>query len=657
MKKTFGIFAHVDAGKTTFSEQILYHSGCIKKRGRVDHKDAFLDTHEIEKRRGITIFSDQAIFTYNNTTYFLLDTPGHVDFSAEMERCMKVLDYAILLISKTDGVQSHTQTVWKLLEQYKIPTFFFINKIDLQTNDSICLEQELKKQLTKNVVIFQDNYTIEKSSNNFLSNETLKETIVEREDNLLEIYLDTPEKLNWNSTIVELIKQQKIVPCMYGSALANIGIDSFFELFHLLTETVYETKEKSDFLANVYKIQITEKKEKLVYIKVLSGTIKIKDEIQGEKINQIFEIHGMKKSKVSQLVAGDLGIVVGIHQIKTGDFIGNNLKIQEMGCHDKITYQILPTMQAKVLYQQQFQQEVLEIFHILEEEEPQLQTSWDTSLQQLRIHIMGKIQLEVIKEIIEERFQIHIEFDSPEVLYLETIKSPVMGYGHFEPLRHYAEVALYLEPKERGTGIHCESKCHVDRLALNYQNAILAHIKERKHKGVLIGAPITDLNIVLMTGISHLKHTEGGDFREAVYRAVRQGLEKAESILLEPMYVITIQVSLEYIGKVLSDIARLTGKFDPPIMADMYATITGRGPVSTWMNYGEELLSFTKGRGKIQLQYAGYDICHNSQEVIEMINYKKDEDIENTSCSVFCKKGTSFVVKGVEAEVYMHCLK
>lgn len=658
MKKTFGILAHVDAGKTTFSEQLLYHTNAIRVRGRVDHKDTFLDSHEIEKERGITIFSEQAVFDYKKDTYYLIDTPGHIDFSADMERMIEVLDFAILLISGTQGIQSHTDTIWKLLKEYHIPTFLFINKMDIETTDKHHIIKQVKEELSEHIVLFENRIKIT-DKNNFFLEETLKEEIAEKDDELLELYLETEEEIDWAKWTSNLIKEEKLVPCMMGSALTDTGIKEFFEFFHLLTTTEYEKEEEKDFSARIYKVRYNKQRERITFLKVLSGTLRIKDEISilnqenelcKEKVNQIQIIHGNKNINVNQVSAGALCAVSGLHIPMPGDGIGTR--------KEAITFQMVPTLKVRVLFEHTIPvQDMLSAFQILEEEEPMLSVIWKNAVKELHISIMGVMQLEILKAIVMERFGYPIEFAAPEVLYLETIEDSVMGYGHFEPLRHYAEVALLLEPQKNGTGISCESDCHVDKLALNYQNLILTHIMERKHRGVLIGAPITDIKITLKMGISHIKHTEGGDFREATYRAIRQGLEKAKNIILEPIYEFTISVGLDEIGRVLSDITKLSGKFENPVMYENKAIIKGTGPVATFFNYNIELLSFTKGTGSIYVKFAGYQKCHNQEEVIQKRQYQKDADIEYTSSSVFCAKGTSFLVKWDEAEKYMHSLK
>ena len=657
MKKTFGILAHVDAGKTTFSEQILYHTAVIRNPGRVDHKETFLDCHSIEKNRGITVFQDQASFSYRGDDYYLVDTPGHVDFSAEMERAIEIMDYAILIVSGVDGVQGHTDTVWKLLREYNVPTFLFLNKTDINTVDRDKIKQEMCSKLSGNILFIEpEDFSIQ--NNRLCLSGQLQEEAAASDEELLEAYLEESD-IDWQAHLRELIQEEKIFPCMCGSALKDDGIEEFLTVFHYLTVTGYHVSKDRPFAGRIYKVRYNQQGERLTFIKALSGSLSVKDEISvwnqngqktQEKINQIRLFQGQRSTPVRTASAGDLFAVTGISQACPGDGAGD--------CKEKVHYRTLPALKAKVLYDPSVPaKDIVQVFRILEAEDPALKCSWESSLEELHVSIMGKIQLEVLTEIVRERFGYQIDFDRPRVMYMETIGSPVMGYGHFEPLRHYAEAALKLEPAARGSGITCDSICHVDDLASNFQKLILTHIMEKEHIGILTGSPITDIRITLVKGISHIKHTEGGDFREAVYRAIRQGLEKADNILLEPMYEFSIEAEQEYTGRIISDITRMAGEFADPVMRDQLVIIKGRGPAASFMNYAGELLSFTKGKGRISLRMAGYDICHNTEEIIKNRNYEKDRDLENISSSVFCAKGTSFVVKWDEAEQYMHCLK
>ncbi|AUN21949.1 elongation factor G [Clostridium botulinum] len=651
MNKTIGILAHVDAGKTTFAEQILYHTKSIKSRGRVDHKSSFLDNHKIEKERGITVFSEQGTFQYKDSTYYLIDTPGHMDFSSEMERAIKVMDYAVIIISGVEGIQGHTETVWNLLRKHNIPVLFFINKIDRVGANAENVIEEIKLNFTKRV-FFIDKLL----SNEDLSSELI-EFIAEQDEYLLEKYLeDNYDKELWLNSMKKLIKSNKIFPCFSGSALQDIGIEEFLENLHTLSYTEYNEEEK--FSGRVYKIRHDEQKNRLTYVKALSGSLKVKDEIAlpnieddfCEKVNEIRIYNGDKYINVDKAEAGQIFAVTGLNSANVGDGIGT-LK-------DKATYNMVPTLKSKVIFDETLNvKDVLRYFKILEAEDPSLNIIWNEKFQEIQVYIMGVIQLEVLKNLMEERFHISIDFGPCEILYKETILDTVIGYGHFEPLGHYSEVHFKLEPGERNSGITFENLCHTDDLTVGNQNLVRTHIFEREHHGILTGSPITDINITLLTGRAHNKHTSGGDFREATFRALRQGLEKAKNVLLEPYYSFKMEVPLDCMGRVLSDIQKLKGSFNPPETIENKVIIKGRGPVATFMNYSVEFISFTKGKGKFNFLFDGYDICHNEKEVIEKIAYDKNADIEYTSTSIFCSKGQSFLVKYDEAEEYMHCLK
>lgn len=651
MHKTIGILAHVDAGKTTFAEQILYHTKSIRNRGRVDHKNSFLDNHKIEKERGITVFSEQGTFNYKDSTYYLIDTPGHMDFSSEMERAIQVMDYAVIIISGVEGIQGHTETVWNLLRKHNIPVLFFINKIDRVGANAENVIEDIKLNFTKKVCF------IDKPLNSDELSPELIEFIAEQDEYLLEKYLeDNYEKDLWLKSMKKLIKKSELFPCFIGSALQNIGIEDFLENLHVLTYTEYNEEEK--FSGRVYKIRYDEQNNRLTYIKALSGSLKVKEEITlpniendfCEKVNEIRIYNGDKYINVDKAEAGQIFAVTGLSSANVGDGIGT-LK-------DKATYNMVPTLKSKVIFDESLNvKDVLRYFKILESEDPSLNIIWDEKFQEIQVYIMGVIQLEVLKNLMEERFNISIDFGPCEILYKETILDTVIGYGHFEPLKHYSEVHLKLELGERNTGITFESLCHTDDLTTGNQNLVKTHIFERDHHGILTGSPITDLKITLLTGRAHNKHTSGGDFREATFRALRQGLEKAKNLLLEPYYSFKMEVPLDYMGRVLSDIQKLKGDFNPPETIHNKAIIKGRGPVATFMNYSVEFISFTKGKGKFNFVFDGYDICHNEKEVIEKISYDKNADIEYTSTSIFCSKGQAFLVKYNEAEEYMHCLK
>ena len=649
MKKTFGIFAHVDAGKTTFSEQILYYTKSIRKKGRVDYKEAFLDSQKVEKERGITVFSDVGTFSYDGDTYYLIDTPGHIDFSPEMERTLSILDYAILVVSAVEGIQGHTETLWNLLKNRKIPTFIFINKIDRVGADVNKVYQQLKRRFSEDICLLSNN------SLTNLSDEEI-EFIAGKDEELLNLYFeDNYNNQLWINKLKFLVKERQIFVASSGSALLDQGVREFLDIFNKLTMTNYELTDI--FTGKVFKIRYDEKGTRITYIKALSGLLKVKDELVynlngeeiREKVNEIRAYNGVKYEIKDVASAGDVFAVTGISNMKAG---------MGIGIEDSTEEEMIPTLTAKVLYDSTVNiKEVLKYFKILESEEKTLNVQYDEILKEMHINVMGKIQLEVLKEIIQERFNLNVEFDKPEILYKETIGNEVNGYGHFEPLRHYAEVHLKLLSGERGEGIVFENRCHNDYLTPGQQNLIKTHIFEKKHRGILTGSEIDDIKVILITGRAHIKHTEGGDFREATKRALRQGLDSAENILLEPYYNFKIEVDNQLLGRVLSDVQKMNGTFNEQQSVGDRVIITGRGPVATFMDYSLEFQALSKGKGGLSLMYGGYDVCHNAEEVIERIGYNKDADPEYTSSSIFCAKGVGYSVKGDEVVNYMHCLK
>lgn len=650
MNKTIGILAHVDAGKTTFAEQLLYHTKSIKKRGRVDHQDSFLDNHDIEKKRGITVFSDQALMSYNGFNYYLVDTPGHVDFSPEMERSIQIMDYAIIIISAVEGIEGHTETVWQLLRKYKIPTFFFVNKVDRVGADPNRVLEEIKIDLTENVCDITDSLKEDQMEKELI------EFIAERDEKLFEKYIEEGyDKKLWFNTIISMIKENRFFPCLKGSALKDIGIINFLDKLDRLTFTDY--KNTGLFAGRVYKIGHDDNGSRITYIKALQGSLKVRDEVNygdeediiNEKITEIRSYNGDTYDMINEVKAGELFAVTGLSKSSSGDGLGE-LK-------EKVNYEMTPTLKSKVIFQSSINpKEALKFFKILDDEDPSLNVKWDESLQQIHIHVMGVIQLEVLQYIVKERFDLEVTFGRPEIIYKETIDSIVNGYGHFEPLRHYAEVHLKLEPTERNTGIFFENKCHADDLTIGHQNLVKHHIFEREHNGLLTGAQLTDIKVTLLTGKAHNKHTSGGDFREATYRALRQGLEKARNILLEPYYNFRIKVELDHMGRVLSDIQNAFGIFNPPKTEGDKVSIVGRVPVVNFMDYSTKLASFTHGKGSISLKFDGYYHCHNQEEVIKIIGYNKDRDPRYTSSSIFCSKGQGYVIPWDRAEEKMHCL-
>lgn len=668
MRKTIGVLAHVDAGKTTFSESVLYHTEAIRKRGRVDHKDTFLDSHSIEKERGITVFQDQGVFEFNGSRYYLIDTPGHVDFSTEMERAIGIMDYAVIIVSAVEGVQGHTKTVWNLLRKYNVPTIFFVNKIDRTNADTHKVLNEIKKELNENAIyvhVYDNLNEVDKNKihdNNIDLDDELIEFISEHDDELLERYLegDFDENL-WRSRFKELVKENRIFPCFMGCALQDKGVVEFLYGLDEITYTDYEEPKESDdkFTGYVYKVRYDENGNRVTFVKVLSGSIKVKDEvIYGEnednkiceKINGLRSYNGNKFNVIDKGQCGELIALLGISNAVAGDTLGV-LKSRN-------SYEMIPALMSKVIFDKSYNvKEVLSYFKILESEDPALNVTWNEELSEIHVHIMGKIQLEVLKEIVKERFDMDVDFGPCQILYKETITEPTYGYGHFEPLRHYAEVHLKIEPAKRNSGITFENKCHVDNLAPGFQNLVRTHIFEREHHGLLTGSSLTDVKITLLNGRSHLKHTCGGDFREATFRAIRQGLEKTKNILLEPYYKFEINVFEEHIGRVLGDIQKLCGTFETPENNNGSVTIKGRGPVSTFMDYSMEIIAFTKGKGSITLVFDGYDLCHNEEEVIENSDYNKDADIMYTSNSVFCSHGKGYIVKWQDADEAMHVEK
>jgi ribosomal protection tetracycline resistance protein len=650
MNKTIGILAHVDAGKTTFSEQLLYHTKSIKQRGRVDHQDAFLDSHEIERQRGITVFADQGMFTYNDSTYYLIDTPGHIDFSPEMERAIQVMDYAIILISAVEGIEGHTETVWDLLRKHQVPTFFFINKTDRVGADVTRVMEEIKQNLSNDV------FELDTPLLNGDLSEELVEFVAERNEELLNFYLENGyEKELWYKAIQEMVKENQIFPLACGSALQDVGVSSFLENLDQLTVTDYE--DESAFGGFVYKIRHDDNRMRITFIKARKGSLKVRDEICyvtsgdsiSEKVTQIRIYSGKKYKTVDSVKAGQLFAVVGLTSAAVGDGLGE--------IHEKALYEMSPTLKSKVMFEKGINsKEALEYFRTLDAEDPSLNVLWEENLQEIHIHVMGAIQLEVLEQLVMERFGLKVSFEEPEILYKETIESAVNGYGHFEPLGHYAEVHLRIEPIERNTGILFENQCHADDLSVGNQNLIQQHLFEQEHHGLLTGSPLTDVKVTLLTGRAHNKHTSRGDFREATYRAIRQGLEKAGNLLLEPIYQYKIKVDVDQMGRVLADIQTAHGVFNPPKTIGVKAIITGIVPVATFMNYPGKLAAFTQGKGSVNLLFAGYDRCHNPKEVIEKIAYNKNADSKYTSSSIFCSKGQAYTVPWHEAESEMHGL-
>ena len=628
-----GILAHVDSGKTTLSEAILYHSGSIRKMGRVDKQDAFLDNYELERERGITIFSKQAQFQMGELGITLLDTPGHVDFSAEMERTLQVLDYAILVVSGADGVQGHTQTLWQLLKRYNIPVFLFINKMDQAGTDAGAILKELREKLSESCIDFSKE-----------ESEAFYDDIAMCSEEALEQFL---EKGYVEKELVKrLICQRSVFPCFFGSALKEQGIDEFLEGIRQYTVVPTYAEE---FGARVFKIARDEQGNRLTYLKVTGGELKVKTMLtnQQEKVNQIRIYSGEKYITVNTAPAGMICAVTGLSQTSPGEGLGIESGVSVPLLEPVLTYQIqLPDGQDTAL--------VLPKLRQLEEENPELHIVWEEELQEIRVQVMGEVQIEILKHIVQERFGIVIEFGTGNIVYKETIQNIVEGVGHFEPLRHYAEVHLRLEPGEPGSGLVFSTECSEDVLSRNWQRLILTHLEEKEHKGVLTGAAITDMRIILTAGRAHQKHTEGGDFRQATYRAVRQGLKQAESVLLEPYYAFRLEVPESNIGRAMTDLERMHGTFETPEIQNGQAILTGSVPVALMQDYQKEVTAYTRGEGKLFCSIQGYGVCHNSEEVIIQKAYDSEADLENPTGSVFCAHGAGFVVSWDEVPNYMH---
>lgn len=632
---TIGITAHVDSGKTTLAEAMLYTTGQIRKMGRVDNGNSFLDTDSIERDRGITIFASQAEFNASETHITLLDTPGHVDFSAETERTMRVIDYAVLVISGTDGVQSHTSTLWKLLRKYEIPVFIFVNKMDLTCADKSFLLDKLKIQLSERCVDFSDN---------------IAENSASCDENLMELFFDGELS---DSDIIKAVKQRRIFPCFFGSALKMQGIDEFVSGLDKYTA---EPKHYSDFGLKVYKISYDSKGTRLTHLKVMGSELKVRSELtyktaDGEevtgKVSSVRFYSGEKFRTSESAIAGEVCAVTGLDGTYSGQGIGCIRNSERAVLEPVMTYRVeIP--EQKNIY------DVLSDMRQLEDTDPQLHIVWNEQLREIHIQLMGAVQIEVLSRIIEEKYGYIVTFGSGAVAYKETITDVVEGVGHYEPLRHYAEVHLLIEPLPRDSGLQFDTTVSEDKLDRNWQRLILSHLEEKTHVGVLTGSPITDVKITLVSGKAHLKHTEGGDFRQATYRAVRQGLRCAESVLLEPYYNYELEIPSEYVGRAISDLQRMSADFSPPETFGEMALITGSAPVSELNDYQTEVIGYTRGRGRISCVNGGYRECHDADEIIGAINYDCDGDTDNSADSIFCSHGAGQNVKWYDVQNYMH---
>ena len=631
-----GLLAHVDAGKTTLAESLLYHTGAIRKMGRVDHQNAFLDTYELERARGITIFSKQAGFTLGDREVVLLDTPGHVDFSAEMERTLQILDYAVLIIGGTDGVQGHVETLWRLLRQYKIPVFLFINKMDQDGADPAEILKELQGRLDEKCIDFTDSQP----------QEEFMENLAMCDETVLETYLEEGE-ISREQT-AELIARRKVFPCYFGSALKSQGIREFLEG---LERYMKVPDYPETFGAKVYKISRDEKGSRLTHMKITGGRLNVKQVLSGEdweeKADQIRIYSGAGFEAVKEVSAGAVCAVTGLTRTHAGQGLGIEQTSGEPLLIPVLNYEIQLPEECDV------HQMFLKLRQ-LEEEEPELHIVWNPQLNEIHAQVMGEVQIEILKNMIQERFGISVEFGSGNIVYKETIEEPVEGIGHFEPLRHYAEVHLLLEPGEPGSGLEFAVSCSEDMLDKNWQRLILTHLEEKAHKGVLTGSDITDMKITLVAGKAHLKHTEGGDFRQATYRAVRQGLRKARSVLLEPVYEYRLEVPSDMVGRAMTDIQKMYGTFQGPEIEGEMSVLTGVAPVVTMGGYQSDVTAYTRGRGRLSCTLKGYQPCHNAEEVIEAAGYEPDADMENPTGSVFCAHGAGFVVNWDEVDTYAH---
>jgi small GTP-binding protein len=636
-KFVLGLLAHVDSGKTTLAESLLYNSGSIRKLGRVDHQDTFLDTYELERKRGITIFSKQAQLKIGEKSICLLDTPGHVDFAPEMERTLQVLDYAILIVSGADGVQGHTQTLWKLLKKYRLPVFIFVNKMDQSGTDKDKLIKELQSKLDSSIIDFTEYKT---------PTENFYENISMCEEHLMNKFLDCGQLST--DDIKMGIKARKFYPCLFGSALKQQGIIEFMEALDLYLEP---RDYPDEFAARVFKIVRDDQNNRLTYIKVTGGTLKTKTPLEkgewSQKADQLRIYSGGQYQSVNEVSAGDICAVTGLSYTFAGEGLGAESEPELPLLEPVMTYKIIVPNGINI-------HDFYNKLGVLEEEEPQLHIVWDKSSGEIHAAVMGEVQMEILKNIVHERFDVDIDFGAGNIVYKETIEQPVIGIGHFEPLRHYAEVHLLLEPLELGSGLEFETDCSEDILDKNWQRLIMTHLEEKHHRGVLTGSEITDMRITVIAGRAHKKHTEGGDFRQATYRAVRNGLKKAQSVLLEPVYEFRLEIPKDSLGRAMTDIQNMQGKFEAPLIEGEKAFLHGTAPVVTLQNYQAQVNSYTHGKGSIFCTLKGYDVCHNTEEVLDEINYDSEADINNPTGSVFCSHGAGFLVEWDKVAYYAH---
>ena len=631
-KLVIGILAHVDAGKTTLAEGILYLQGKLRKLGRVDHKDAFLDTYAQERERGITIFSKQALVTLDNREVTLLDTPGHVDFSAEMERTLQILDAAILVISGADGIQGHVETLWRLLRRYHVPVFLFLNKMDQPGTDPEKLISELKERLDDHVVDFMPGQ----------DREQYLENIAVCRETLMETYLETGEL--YDQEIAAAIMDREIFPCYFGSALKLSGVE---ELLHGVSVYAKAKPGGDEFAARVFKISRDSQGNRLTHIKITGGQLKVKSLINGEKVDQLRLYSGNAYELADCVTKGSVCAVTGLKETFCGQGLGCEAEGMLPLLEPVLTYRVAMPAECDI-------HKMLGQLKQLEEEIPELHIVWKEAVGEIHIQVMGEVQIEILTSLIKERFDVEVQFSAGSIVYKETIAETVEGIGHYEPLRHYAEVHLLLEPAERGTGLQFISDCSEDILDRNWQRLILTHLEERQHPGVLIGAEITDMRITLINGRAHQKHTEGGDLRQATYRAVRQGLRKAACILLEPVYAYTLEVPTETVGRAMTDIQKMCGSFEPPISQGQMSILKGKAPVVTMQGYQTQVYAYTKGRGRLSCILQGYEPCHNGSRIVEQAVYDPERDQENPTGSVFCAHGAGYAVPWNQVDEYAH---
>ena len=637
MRKTIGILAHVDAGKTTFSERVLYLTQAIRKVGRVDHQDAFLDSHALEKQRGITIFSGLAHFEMDGDTYYWLDTPGHVDFSTEMERAVAMMDYAVLVISCAEGVQSHTETVWQLLMEYNVPVFIFLNKLDRIGADPDRVIAQMQKRLSSDILDFRNYQYQSRFSNSEL------EAIAERDETLLErLFGDGVDETLWSLSLQRQIKERLCFPVLAGVALEGKGVEEFLRVLSLHTSTDFSATEP--LAARCYQVRHEASGQRICFLKLLSGSLRVKDELPGgQKINELRQYHGERFRATEIAVAGDIVGIPGLEGIHPGDAIGTNRKS---------VFRTEPMMSSDVIWDEKVIPafKMMQALRILEDEEPTLTVSEQQG--HISVHVMGRIQLEVLRDQIASRFGYAVSFGPTHVLYKETIAAPSIGVGHYEPLRHYAECHVRLVPTAPGSGITNRSLCHVDTLALNWQRLIAGHVSEKQHKGVLIGAPLTDVCVELLTGRAHLKHTEGGDFRQATYRAIRNALMYADSVLLEPIAGFSLRAPAELYGSLAGALNRMQAEVNLPEYEDDSVILTGEAPYSVFSHWQEEFLSLTHGRGALRVWMSRYAPARDQAAIVEAAAYNPLAD--DTPDSVFCSHGAGFTVPWNEVRNYMH---